>query len=480
MKTDLYFIFLCLYSPFLIGQTVIKGSVQQPNGDPLVGVNILVKNTQSGTITETEGIFTIAAGLNDTLVFSYVGFQGLQMVIENQNPLDVVLQPNIEFLTQVVVVGYGTQKKQDVTGATGSVSNEDFNGGIINSPEQLIRGKVAGVQLVRQDGEPGAGFAIRIRGASTIRAGNDPLYVVDGYPLDINTSTPLFSGARLTAKNPMEFLNPEDIESIHVLKDASAAAIYGARGANGVILITTKKGEAGRGRFNYATYAGLSWLRKKVDVLSPDAYRRAQTEFNLTGNDFGASTDWQDEVYRTAFTHNHDLALEGGQDQTRYRVALNYHDQEGIIRTNQYVKYGSRINVNHVAIQNRLHFDVNINAVRIRDQRPPRGIVPNTLAQNPTWPIFDETGGYFQPIPQAQFNHPITQLNLSSQTVATTKLLGNLNSCFKIMEGLKYKIQIGGETASAKKKITSSPSYPIIMVMPGLLGATSVVFLSST
>ncbi|HPG05532.1 MAG TPA: TonB-dependent receptor plug domain-containing protein [Saprospiraceae bacterium] len=240
-------------------------------------------------------------------------------------------------LEEVVVIGYSSVKKSDLTGAVVPITEKDFNRGVITSPEELIQGRAAGVQITSASGEPGSGINIRIRGTSSVVNGNNPLFVVDGVPLSgDNTSASGRGIGTVAAKNPLNFLNPSDIVSIDILKDASATAIYGSRGANGVVIITTKSGQSGAGVLDYNVSFGLSTVAKRYDLLSPSEFIAAYSDFNgaaaaatLNG---GAETDWQDELFRTAFTHNHNLSFGGGNDGGNYRFSLSYLNQEGVIQ----------------------------------------------------------------------------------------------------------------------------------------------------
>lgn len=439
-----------LFTQILFAQNKLDGKVININDEPIIGANIWSKQLRNGTVTNLQGDFEIEVRYPDTLLISHLGYHTEAIVVTKQMDLKVILEENMELLEEVVVVGYGTQRRKDITGASTSVSQKNFNQGIINSPEQLVNGKVSGVEFIQNDGEPGAAFTVRIRGAATIRAGNDPLYVIDGYPVDINNPGLANSGStRFSPKNALEFLNPQDIASIDILKDASAAAIYGARGANGVILITTKKGAIGKPRFSYSTYVGMSQLRKKVDVLSPQEFRNAVNEFGLVANDFGSETDWQDEVFQTALIHNHNISLNGGTQNNRYRVSLNYHNQDGIIRTTQYSKYNARLHLNQSALNNRLQISFNLTAALIRDRRAPPGIVISILERNPTWPIMDGDGNFFQPFPSSSFEHAIARVENYNNTVSTTRTLSNLSAALEIVKGLEYKINLGGDFSNA-------------------------------
>ncbi|NNF33023.1 MAG: SusC/RagA family TonB-linked outer membrane protein, partial [Saprospiraceae bacterium] len=257
------------------------------------------------------------------------------------------------------------------------------------------------------------------------------------------------NGNRPFKKNPLEFLNPEDIESIDILKDASAAAIYGARGANGVVLITTRKGRSGQLNVSYSSYLGISRIRK-IDVMNPDEFRTAIDDFGLSNVDFGGNTEWQDEVYRDAISHNHNLSMSGGSEDTRYRASINYLSQEGTIKTTDYSKYNGRFQLHQSAINDRLQLEMNLNVSRINDHRAPREIVISTLSQNPIWPILDEEGNFFQSVPG--INHPIAKLEQSSNVISTQRYLSNLSAAYKITDQLEYKIHLGGDLSSSTGK----------------------------
>lgn len=456
----LFLSFCFLQSVSAQGEKVlISGQVTDSDNDPLIGVNILIKGTTTGTISDLDGNYSIRAAPEDILVFSYTGFETVERRLGDQRTVDITLPLRIEELEKIIVIGYGTQKKKSATGATGSLAGEEFNSGIINSPEQLIQAKIAGVDLVSNSGEPGDGFSIRIRGANTIRAGNEPLYVVDGYPLDIATTTPGSTanivGQGAPQKNPLSFLNPKDIASIHVLKDASAAAIYGARAANGVVLIETKSGRAGRTQLQYSTYASVAKLRKKLDVLTADEWRAAQAANGFSGNDFGANTDWQKEAFRTAFTHNHDLAIVGGNEKTNYRTSFQYLDQEGIINGNEWSRLSGRVKIQHRAIQDRLMLTGNVNLSRIRDEPANAAgiIIRPTLDgadTNPTYPVYNDDGSLFRPSPLMVT--PVGHQQLSYDLITTNRLLANLTAAYSIFDDLEYKINFGGDNAVATRR----------------------------
>ena len=325
---------------------------------------------------------------------------------EGEGGDDAMSQADVLFeqLEEVVVIGYGTQKKKDLTGSSAQVSAEDFNGGVVTSPEMLIQGKAAGITITPTNGEPGGGVSVRVRGGTSISSSNEPLYVIDGMPIQSANTLPGGTGQTGgSQRNPLSRLNPNDIESITVLKDASATAIYGARGANGVVLITTKKGKGGSAMavdYNYQVSA--STLAKKLDLLTADEYRAAVNRFGL-GNTLGnADTDWQDEVFQTGVAQQHNLSLSGGSAEGNYRLSLGYLDQDGIVINSGTERFTSRLSMNQKTLDGKLTLSGNINVSQQDDNLTPYqqtggfegGIFTNVMKMNPTLPVYDAEGNY--------------------------------------------------------------------------------------
>jgi len=290
----------------------VTGTVSDSNG-PLPGASVVVKGTTNGTQTDFDGNYTITVEGDGTLVISYVGFLTQEIAIDGQSTINVSMQEDAEALEEVIVIGYGTTTIKDATGSVVAVTAKDFNGGVIASPEQLIQGKSAGVNIQQTSGEPGAGISINIRGSNSVRANNNPLFVVDGIPLSGESTSPTgSSGSGSSAvRNPLNFLNPADIESITVLKDASSTAIYGSRGANGVVIITTKSGKSAQGGvFEFSTNLSVASPANEHDLLNRDQFLSAVTQFggDAAAVDFGGNTDWQDFITRTAESTNNNIS----------------------------------------------------------------------------------------------------------------------------------------------------------------------------
>lgn len=351
-------------------------------------------------------------------------------------------------IEEVVMIGYGSQKKSDVTGAVGSVKAEDFNKGMVANVGQLLQGKVAGVNVSNVSGEPGANQNIIIRGVGSLRSGTTPLYVIDGFVID-NTNTGV-------ANNPMNFINPDDIASMDVLKDASAAAIYGARGANGVIVITTKKGKKGRTQMNLSSNLTISNLANKMNVFSADEFRTQVTAMGGKLDDMGGHTDWQDELTRTAISNNVNFSAAGATDNSNYYAALGYENQEGILYNSNLRRYSGRVNISQKAFDGRVNIDFNLNGSRTENNRPnATSTVSNMLTWNPTYPAYTDgspttvfNNGAFNPLIRQQIYKDFTNNN---------RILANISPSVEIIRGLTYKLNFGVDYSTADRIIQNIP-----------------------
>lgn len=339
----------------------VTGTILDTTGEPIIGANVVETGSTNGTITDLDGRFMLDVYSSAVLLVSYIGYNTKEIPVGDKVNLNIYLTEDAQKLEEVVVIGYGTVRKKDVTGSVSTIDESSFNVGIVTSPTEMMQGRIPGVNVTTNGGEPGAGASVRVRGSNSIRSGQEPLYVMDGVPLDISDAQP--SGSSMAGvgssskKNPLNFLNPDDIESIDVLKDASATAIYGSRGANGVIIVTTKKGKEGTAKVSYSGYMALSSLPAQMPVLSATGYRHYMKENNLTFNDLGANTNWQDEIFKTALTHNHAISLSGGGKNTQYRASLSYMNQEGVIKKTGLEKYTGRFSFTQTALHERLKLD---------------------------------------------------------------------------------------------------------------------------
>ncbi len=460
----------------------VSGTVSSDAEGPLPGVNVLLKGTTTGTVTDLEGNYRLSVPEgSDTIVFSSIGYANQEIAIGGRSTIDVTLGEDIKALEEIVVIGYGTQEARDATGAVASVKSEDFNGGVIASPEQLIQGKAAGVQITQASGEPGSGINIRIRGTSSVRSGNNPLFVVDGVPLagdNISGGGADTGFGTTSARNPLNFLNPNDIASIDILKDASATAIYGSRGANGVVLITTKSG-AGGNKLNYSYNIGISNITKKYDLLNADEFVSAYAQINdipagderLEALDLGANTDWQDELLRTAIAHNHDLSYSGGGEQGNYRLSLGYTDQEGIIERSGLRRLSARFNGSSNFINDRLTVSTQVTVSDIRDDNVPitdnagatGDLLGAALKLNPTYPVYQDGELFQRSVTEL---NPVAFLELSNDFTNTVRALGNISFDLKITDDLSFRTVLGGDRSASSRKA----GYSGDLVVQGVVG----------
>jgi len=447
---------LLILTQSVFAQKVITGRVSDSrDGTPVVGATVVPKGGTGGTSTGTDGSYRISVG-NDvnTLVVSYVGFGTMEIDIAGKTTADVTLTASSNNnLNEVVVIGYGSVRKKDVTGAVASVTAKDFNKGQINSPEQLLQGKVAGLQITNSSGQPGGLTIVKIRGNNSIRSGNNPLYVVDGVPLDGRTPRPGFSSNSVGTSppsDPLTFINPNEIASVDVLKDASAAAIYGSRGANGVILITTKKAVAGQTRVDVNANAGFGNVMRDIDVLDAAGYRSALAQFDAPRTDSGANVNAFDAITRSAFTQNYSVALGGGTDNARYRASFFVGDQDGTILKTNLKKYVGNFNGQFKFLDKKLSLDFSVTAANIVESIAPisqdagsnGNLISLALIWNPTLVLKRANGLYNQTNPSGQVN-PLALSDAYTDIANTTTLLGNINAAYKFTPWLEYRMLYG-------------------------------------
>ncbi len=429
-------------------QKEVEGVVLDDQNIPLSGANILIKGTSNGVSADFDGNFKIEAKIGDILVITYLGMKTKEVLIENYNPLSIILDTDAAQLDDVVIVGYGSQKRSDVTGSISSLKSESFNKGVVANAGQLLQGKVAGVNVSSVSGEPGASQDIIIRGVGSLRTGTTPLYVVDGFALD-NTGNGV-------ASNPLNFINPQDIESIDVLKDASAAAIYGARAANGVVVITTKKGKLGKTQINFSASTAFSTLANKVDVFGADEFRKQVAAIGGTLIDGGSATDWQDELTRTAISKNINFSMSGASNQSSYFASLSADDQEGIFRNSDLKRYSGRLNLTQKALDNRFKVEFNLTGSRIENNRPNSGsIVNNMLSLNPTDAPY--TNGEPTPTLSNDVFNPLISESIYSDLTFNNRILANISPSFEIIDGLTYKLNLGADYSSTNRDVQNMP-----------------------
>jgi len=424
-------------------QSSIKGTVTDEAGIPLSGANILIKGTSTGVVADFDGNFSIEAVVGDVLEVSYIGMKTSQMTVQNMENISVVLQTDAASLDEVVVVGYGTQKKRDLTGAVATVKSEEFTPGVNVNAVQLLNGAAAGVNVSQVSSAPGGGIKVQIRGAGSINSSNDVLFVVDGLP----------------GVDPQS-LSPDDIESIQVLKDASAASIYGTRAANGVVLVTTKKGKAGKTTLTYSSYVGTQTIANQIDVLGGADYMRL---INLRSGDtpvysnseiaaVGAGTNWQNEIFTSALVQNHQITMSGGNEKGNYYLGLNYFDQDGIVKTSGYQKYNARLNMQTRPLE-KLLISANINFTRegfneilfSNAANNFSGPINSAIQFDPSLPATLDDRGFYFLNPTIALDNPLGLINGISDESIRNQFYGSLTVDYDIVKNVKATIRLGAE-----------------------------------
>ncbi len=442
--------FLLNANLFAQGRTVTGKVTDADSGEELPFVNVTVKGSTKGTTTDIDGNYSIEVSDSEqVLVFTFIGFSTFETSVGNRSVVNVNLKGNTQQLEEVVVVGYGTQRKADITGAVGSVTKENFNVGQVTNAEQLIAGKVAGVQITPNGGRPGSGGRIRIRGGSSLNATNDPLIVIDGVPLD-NTGV---SGT----SNPLNFLNPNDIEAMDILKDASATAIYGSRASNGVILITTKKGKAGQPtRVNVSTLASVSQPTKMISVLDADQFREAAAQHTtpeqqaLMGEE---NTNWQEVIYQNALAFDNNVSVSGAIGAVPYRISAGYLHQDGILKTDNLERTTASVSLNPSLLDDQLKINFNMKGVFTKSRFADQGAIGAAVVFDPTQPIYDPEGlgGFWEwrnanGTPQTLApRNPLGLLEQRDDLGEVNRSIGNLQLDYAIpfVEGLRANLNLG-------------------------------------
>lgn len=402
--------------------------------ESLPGVTVLVSSTGNGTITGMDGDFSIQVQKGDEVSFSFIGYKTQTVLVSSATSLKVNLEPDVALLGEVIAIGYGVQKKEDKTGALFSVGSDELQTVAVQDPMESLQGKVAGVTIRKSGSDPNSGFDIKVRGASSLTTGTNPLYVVDGV-VGVDATT----------------ISPEDIASINVLKDASSAAIYGSRGANGVIIITTKRGEEGKSKIEYNGYvtADVISARAKLDLMSADEYRAYGQETGIDIRDLGASTDWQDEIYRTGITHNHNVALSGGNKSGTYRASISHNDMQGLVLNSGKQRTIMRLNAMTKAFNDKLTLSMNLsNTIEHNDyvnygSSGADGSLFQAFQRNPTASVYEDDGVTFwqDPTPPVNnYSNPVAILNDIQNERDAKRLLASAKAELEIIDGLKLTV----------------------------------------
>ena len=476
MKINLnsFLLILLLCPIFIFGQTSINGIVtDEISSSPIAGVNVLVKDSNTGTATDFDGNYSINLKKGDILSFSYVGYKTQQVTLGDQTSINIVLIEDTSSLDEIVVIGYGSVKKEDLTGAADLVTSEDFNQGPVLSPQQLIAGKIAGVSVTSSSGSPGDGQSIRIRGLGSLSLTNSPLIVLDGLPLN--------DGGVGGSRNPLNMVSPNDIESMVILKDASATAIYGSRGANGVILITTKKGRDSGFKYNYSSSLTTYSAENHVDVLTASEF----TELITSGGNIDAiaalgssNTNWQDQIYNRATGTENSLSVVGNAYGIPMRASVSLGDHEGILMGDNFKRTNASLSLRPNLLNDKLKIELNTRLMNTENRFANRGAIGSALSFDPTKPVFNgsQYGGYFSWIDSATGNqaaigaptNPLALLNMIDDVSEVDRIVSNLKLDYDLnfIKGLTATINVGidqsksvGSTATSELIPTSDPTW---------------------
>lgn len=460
----------------------ISGRVTDKNGDPLIGVSVAEKGTKNGTITNLNGSYKLTTTNSAIIRFSYLGYDVQERKVGKEKKMNIVLEEQVNALNEVVVVGYGVMKKSDLTGAVSSIKTEDLPKSSNISISHMLSGKAAGVTAIQNSAQPGGGVEMLIRGAASTGAGNEPLYIIDGFPVN-NASIEPSADNRYTdfgSRNPLNSINPNDIESIEILKDASSTAIYGARAANGVIIITTKKGREGRAVVTYNASYSVQKIANRIEMMTASEYMNEANKFKeeqwyynnriypygntdpatvteklvLPYSDkdiakVGAGTDWYDQVTQSGMMHQQNVSVSGGTNKLKYLASFNYMNQEGVVKNTDFTRYTGRVNIEH-EVSKIFSYGINATQSYIRSTNVPlgtedfenSGLLNSALSYDPTIPVKDKDGNYTQSALMTTVPNPASMLEIDDYTT-TKRLLVNAYVQAQLLKGLVAKVNLG-------------------------------------
>ena len=454
---------------------VVSGTVSSADdGSILVGVNIVVKNTDTGTTTNENGAFVLnGVSANDVLVLSYIGYETAEVAVSGRAVIAVTLVSTVIAGEDVVVIGYGTQSRKDVTGAISSLKEGSFTKGAITDLQSLLQARAPGVVITANNGDIGSEPRIRIRGGTSINASNNPIIVIDGVPINNSSALPggfttgAGAGADGTMDNPLGMLNPDDIASVDILKDAASSAIYGARGGNGVILITTKEGRPGELSLTYSASTSSSSITKKLDLMDAAGFKSYASSIGVDIEDGGANTDWQDEILRSAVSTNHNISISAGTQQTQYRASISYLDQQGILLNSERQRISTRLNVRHMMLDNKLKLGLKVSpSFSNRNNTPYNqragyfgGVFTNVLKFNPTYPVKNADGSYYE-YATTTIRNPVALLNEISDVGENLRVLTSATAEYELISGLNAKVTLGLDRESYNRNIYEPNSLP--------------------
>ena len=468
-------------------QSTIKGIVKDSSGEPIISASVLITGTHDGVQTDLDGNFELNVAPGTQLTISYIGY--IKQQVAAKNGMVVVLQPeDAQQMQEVVVIGYGSVKKSDLTGSVLAMKPDSKNKGLVVNAQDMMQGKMAGVNVTGEGGIPGGGAKIRIRGGSSLNASNDPLIVIDGVALD-NTGVKGMS-------NPLSMVNPQDIESFNVLKDASATAIYGSRGSNGVIIITTKKGHVNQPlAVSYAGSVTASVKRKTIDVMNGDEYRKFITDMFGAGSKqvaaLGkANTNWQNEIYRTAWAQDHNITVTGSvgdkANSMPFRVSAGYTNNQGIVKTSSFERYTAAVNLSPSLLNNHLNMNLNVKGMFAKNRFADGAAIGAAVSFDPTQSVYDYTsadaanfGNYFEwrgiglapsedPTWPTTLNtlatkNPVAILNLKNDRSRSRDVIANAEFDYKVhgFEDLRLHVTAGADIAQGQQDTDIAPTSPL-------------------
>ena len=471
MKSKLFTCLLMLLAcTSLFAQRVsVSGTVSDATG-PVIGASVVEKGTSNGAVTDMDGNFALSVNPGATLVVSSIGYATQEIPVGSQTRFAITLHEDNEFLDEVVVVGYGTMKRSDLSGASVSMREEDLKGSIITNLDQSLQGRAAGVTAVQTSGAPGSSSSIRVRGQATVNAAAEPLYVIDGVIVQGggNSASDFGLGAlgngRVSTISPLATINPNDIVSMEILKDASATAIYGAQGANGVILITTKHGKAGEAKFSYDGMFAINRQTRRIDMMNLREYAEYYNDMvemgYLEANPYyadpsilGKGTNWQDEIFRTAFQHQHQLSAQGGTEKVQYYVSGSYMDQQGTIIGSNFNRFSVRTNLD-AQLKSWLKIGVNATFAKTKDDLKladgSEGVIFYSLSALPDIPVYDIDGHYSTTVREGYTSaNPVALAMLDKYILDRQKLTGNLYAELTPIKHITYRSEIGFDTSNS-------------------------------
>ncbi|MEM6813838.1 MAG: TonB-dependent receptor, partial [Bacteroidota bacterium] len=476
-KLKIYlFIFLSLASAVLLAQSEIRGRiVSEDDKEPLPGATVLIKGTSNGSISDYDGSFKLSANPGEVLVVTYIGFVSKEVAVTNANYIEISLEPDIEALDEIIVIGYGTQKKSDITGSVASIRQEDFNPGPVVSVSNLLQSTAPGVVLTQSSAQPGGNFDINIRGASSVLGANGPLYVIDGFPITSDNVQPESNSRYRSSppRNPLNGINPQDIVSVEILKDASATAIYGARGANGVVLITTKRGRSNKLSIEFGSSFSIQELDNRYHMLNATEYAQVSNEVFLANhpdsdplystdfiNNAGTGTDWIDEITRTGTIQQYQLSASHGINNLKYFISGNYYKHDGVVDVSSLERYSGKMNIDYNI--GKLRTGLSTLVSRTNDFQVPfgaddgggfefAGLMDNTRMWSPLVSVRDADGNYSLHPERTEIPNPVSLLEIEDE-INTNRLLSTLFAEYGLTDNLSVKINLGIDKSHSERE----------------------------